>query len=126
MHGWSDSMKLMDWLRSSMSRFRGRRRAERSLEPFIVVHYWNGSAPLGHGLRDISLVGAYIYTTERWYLGTILQLSLQVDEVTAQDMGLTMPAASVRARCRVVRHGPDGVGVQFIFLKREERESMKR
>src|SRR5437763_293637 len=30
MHGWSDSMKLMDWLRSSMSRFRERRRAHQT------------------------------------------------------------------------------------------------
>src|SRR5437016_5942803 len=119
-------MRVMDWLQVLPRRYRDCRRAARTLEPFVLAHYWNGSAPLGHGLRDISLSGAYIYTTDRWYLGTILQLSLQVDEAAASDMGLTMPAASVRARCKVVRHGPDGVGVQFMFLKKEERASMKR
>src|SRR5712692_5268170 len=103
-------MSELHWFKGLLRRFQDRRRAQRTAEPFILVHYWDGSAPLGHSLRDIAAVGAYIYTTERWYLGTILKLSLQVDEAKAHDMRITMPAGSVITRAKVVRHGPDGVG----------------
>ena len=116
----------MDWLRGLPQRFRNRRDAQRTLEPFILAYYWTGTTSLSHRLADIGMDGAYIYTNDRWYLGTIVRLSLQVDEATARDMGLSMPAASVMARCKVVRHGPDGVGMKFIFLKKEERQAMQR
>ena len=52
-------------------------RAEESCIRRFVVYYWDGSAPEGRRIHDISQSGAYICTPERWYLGTIIRLILQ-------------------------------------------------
>jgi hypothetical protein len=43
------------------------RRGPRSIHPEILVYYWDGSAPEGRRVHDISQSGAYICTPERWY-----------------------------------------------------------
>jgi Flp pilus assembly protein TadG len=101
------------------------RRAPRSREPEVVVYYWDGSAPEGRRLRDISQSGAYIYTTERWYPGTIVRIILQGRQLAAREDGTTGPAASTCIPARVVRHGSDGVAVEFAFRDREEQESLR-
>jgi len=101
------------------------RRATRSREPEIVVYYWDGSAPEGRRLRDISESGAYIYTTERWYPGTIVRIILQGWQMAAREDGTTGPAASTCIPARVVRHGTDGVAVEFAFRDKEEQESLR-
>ena len=53
------------------------RRALRIPHPEILVYYWDGSAPEGRRIHDISHSGAYICTPERWYPGTIIRLILQ-------------------------------------------------
>src|SRR5579863_9030701 len=101
------------------------RRATRSRAPEIFVYYWDGSAPEGRRLRDISQSGAYIYTTERWYPGTIVRIILQGCQMAAREDGTTGPAASTCIPARVVRHGPDGVAVEFAFRDKEEQESLR-
>lgn len=101
------------------------RRAPRTTEPEIVVYYWDGSAPEGRRLRDISQSGAYIYTTERWYPGTIVRIILQGCRMAPREDGTTSPVASTCIPARVVRHGTDGVAVEFAFRDREEQESLR-
>jgi Flp pilus assembly protein TadG len=101
------------------------RRAARSSEPEVIVYYWDGSAPEGRRLRDISQSGAYIYTTERWYPGTIVRIILQGCKIAAREDGTTSPAASTCIPARVVRHGADGVAVEFAFRDKEEQESLR-
>jgi Flp pilus assembly protein TadG len=84
------------------------------------VHYWDGSAPEGRCLRDISQFGAYIYTPERWYPGTIVRIVLQGYRRAEREDGTTAPAATTCVHARVVRHGPDGVGVEFAFRDKAE------
>jgi Flp pilus assembly protein TadG len=98
------------------------RRAPRRTEPEVVVYYWDGSAPEGHYLRDISHSGAYIYTPERWYPGTIIRIILQM---AAREDGATDPVASACIPARVVRHGSDGVAVEFAFRDREEEKTLR-
>lgn len=101
------------------------RRALRSTEPEVVVYYWDGSAPEGRHLRDISQSGAYIYTPERWYPGTIIRIILQGYRTAAPEDGIIGPAASTCIPVRVVRHGSDGVAVEFAFRDKEEEETLR-
>jgi Flp pilus assembly protein TadG len=100
-------------------------RAPRSTKPEVVVHYWDGSAPGGRELRDVSQSGAYIYTPERWYIGTIVRIILQGYPTTTREDGTTAPTASTCIPARVVRHGSDGVAVEFVFRNKEEEEMFR-
>jgi hypothetical protein len=102
------------------------RHAERFKEPEIVVHYWDGSSAEGRPLRDISQTGAYIYTPERWYLGTIVRLILQEDGTAASKNGGGASEASICIRARVVRHGTDGVAVEFALRDKEEEATLRK
>lgn len=99
------------------------RRDPRFRQPEVVVHYWDGSAPEGREVRDINVSGAYIYTSERWYPGTLIRIVLQ--GTMARGEGSLAPEASICIPCRVVRHGGDGVGVEFVFRDKEERKSLR-
>jgi Flp pilus assembly protein TadG len=101
------------------------RRAARSTEPEVVVYYWDGSSPEGRQLRDISHSGAYIYTPERWYPGTIIRIILQGYRTAVREDGTTGPAASACIPARVVRHGSDGVAVEFAFRDTEEEKTLR-
>jgi Flp pilus assembly protein TadG len=101
------------------------RRTPRSAGPEVVVYYWDGSAPEGRHLRDISSRGAYIYTPERWYPGTIIRIVLQGYPTTAGEGAAAKPVPSACIPARVVRQGPDGVGVEFAFLDKEEEEAFR-
>jgi Flp pilus assembly protein TadG len=101
------------------------RRALRTAQPEIVVHYWDGAAPDGRQLRDISETGAYIYTAERWYIGTIVRIILQGTQTIQLADGMTAPKCSTCVRAVVVRHGTDGVGVEFIFGDAEEEKTLR-
>ncbi|MGD1071956.1 MAG: TadE/TadG family type IV pilus assembly protein [Bryobacteraceae bacterium] len=100
--------------------------APRYIQPDVVVHYWDGSAPEGRYLRDISQAGAYIYTPERWYPGTIVRIVLQGYRRAEREDGTTAPAATACVHARVVRHGPDGVGVEFAFRDKAESSTFKK
>ena len=100
-------------------------RAPRSTKPEVLVYYWDGSAPEGRHIRDVSQSGAYIYTPERWYIGTIIRILLQGYPTTTQKDGTTAPTASTCIPARVVRHGSDGVAVEFIFQNKKEEESLR-
>jgi Flp pilus assembly protein TadG len=101
------------------------RRTPRSTDPEVVVYYWDGSAPEGRRLRDISHSGAYIYTPERWYPGTIIRIILQGYRTVAREDGTTDPVASACVPARVVRHGADGVAVEFAFRDKQEEETLR-
>jgi Flp pilus assembly protein TadG len=101
------------------------RRGPRSIDPEIVVYYWDGSAPEGRRIHDISQSGAYICTPERWYLGTIVRLILQRNPKAMKQDGAAAPTASICIPARVTRYGSDGVAVEFVFRNEEEEESLR-
>lgn len=101
------------------------RRAPRTPQPEIVVHYWDGCAPEGRHLRDISETGAYVYTPETWYPGTIVRLLLQGYRTTTLPDGTTTPAVSTCIPARVVRQDPEGIAVEFAFDSKEEAETLR-
>jgi Flp pilus assembly protein TadG len=116
--------KLKGWLLEE-DQAKEPRRAPRGTEPEVVVHYWDGSKPEGRLLRDISETGAYIYTPERWYPGTIIRITLQGYRTVTREDGTTAPAASTCIPARVVRHGADGVAVEFAFRDLEEQAAFR-
>ena len=84
----------------------------------LVAYFWEGGAPAPHAVRDLSTHGAYIVTTEKWYPGTIVQLTLQYG-LTAVDSG---GGAALVVRSTVLAQGADGIRVQFLYLTRHERQ----
>jgi len=114
---------LSRWLDSGDANMK--RRAQRFTEPSFVVYYWDGSAPEGHPIRDISSSGAYIVTTERWYVGTIVRLFLQGYKTAPQPDGSIVPSRSTSIPARVTRHGSDGLGVEFVFSRPEEKKTLQ-
>jgi len=101
------------------------RRAIRLLEPSLLVYYWDGSVPEARKIRDISSSGAYIITPERWYIGTVVRLVLQGYKTASAPDGGIVPSQSTSIPCRVVRYGPDGLGVEFLFSTPEEHETLQ-
>jgi hypothetical protein len=91
----------------------------------VLTYYWDGSAPEGRRLRNISLTGAYIITAERWCVGTIIRLIIQGQQRTRRADGTIAPVASTCVPARVVRQEPDGVAVDFVFRTKQEQKSFK-
>jgi hypothetical protein len=110
------------------------RSAPRISRPPVVVFHWDGSTPASRHLRDISLTGAYLYTSERWYPGTVVRLLIQgtnpgdqiavPDEVEGVDVAgdeaewggkARPPSNSISLQARVVYHGKDGMALEFLF-----------
>jgi Flp pilus assembly protein TadG len=76
-------------------------------------------------MHDISQSGGYICTPERWYPGTIIRLILQREPKPIRQDGAAVPLASICVAARVVRHGSDGVAVEFVFRNRQESEDFR-
>ena len=79
------------------------------------MHYWDGAAPDGRGIRDISETGAYILTAERWYQGTIIRIILQGHPAVARGRLAGRLRTSICVPAQVVRQGDDGVALEFVF-----------
>jgi hypothetical protein len=78
----------------------------------IVAYYWDGSTPVPHPIRDISVNGAFLITEERWRPGTIVTMTLQRAGILGEG---TLRSIAIQAR--VVRLGADGVGLKFILTQ---------
>ena len=85
------------------------RSAERRICPGLVAHYWSGGPPVAHDVRDISLSGMHLLTVDRWYLGTVIQMSIQEIGTTDVDSDRW-----ITVQAKVVRSDSDGVGLTFI------------
>jgi hypothetical protein len=76
----------------------------------LVAHFFTGGAPQPHEIRDMSLTGLYVVTTERWYPGTLIRMTL-----TRTDAGQSLSDRSITVQSKSVRWGNDGVGLEFVF-----------
>jgi len=90
----------------------------------LVAHFFTGGAPQPHEIRDMSLTGLYVVTTERWYPGTLIRMTL-----TRQDTGQSISDRSITVQAKSVRWGNDGVGLEFVFAppksKRDARSPLE-
>jgi hypothetical protein len=99
----------LDWLLSDE-----RRQARRRKSLQLVAYYWDGAQPISHPVRDVSSTGFYLFTEHRWYLGTVLAVTLQRTEVGSDD-----PGRAISVNAKVVRSGSDGVGFEFLLPESE-------
>jgi len=74
----------------------------------LIAYFFTGGTPVPHEVRDISTTGLYIVTGERWYLGTVIRLTLTDRHNPTTDRSITVNA-------RVARCGLDGVGFEFLL-----------
>ena len=91
------------------------RRAPRETTKGLAAYYWDGAAPLAHGILDISSSGLYVITEERWYPGTLVLMTLQ-----RTDGGDETAERTILVQSRAVRWGSDGVGLQFVLPDAED------
>jgi hypothetical protein len=103
-------MTCFNWLTSGE-----RRHAKRREEIPLVAHYWDGSVPVAHRVRNISARGLYLMTEQRWYPGTLVMLSLQREDLPHED-----PDRSITVNAKVIRSGDDGVGFSLVMPRDEQ------
>jgi PilZ domain len=95
------------WLKERFSK--DRRRAKRKRPLSLVAHYWDGSGPMAHPVRNVSSAGFFLLTLQRWYPGTMITMVLQVNGASDGEI-----VRSIEIMAKVVRAGDDGVGFTFI------------
>jgi hypothetical protein len=109
------SNKIVSWLYPEKDSQANKRRAPRIDAPRLVAYYFAGGPPTPHEIRNISAVGFYMVTDQRWMLGTVIRVTIQPLEREEADS-----SEGVTVYARVVRWGPDGGGFEFVFPGRED------
>jgi hypothetical protein len=67
---------------------------------------------------DISSDGFYMLTAEHWLPGTVIPVTLQINDTHGTGL-----AGTLIVQAKVVRSGPDGVGFAFVMAERGNLES---
>jgi uncharacterized protein len=96
-------MRFLRWLSTD------RRASKRHPLPGLVSYYWTGGAPQAFHIADISNVGIYLLTDERWFPGTMILMTLQRTNTDGDD-----PDDFISVLTKVIRWGTDGVGLTFV------------
>jgi hypothetical protein len=92
-----------------------RRRADRQSLPGLIAYYFTGGSPEAHKIANISVLGFYLQTDERWMPGTVVRMTLQRLGSTGED-----PSDTITVNSRIVRWGADGEGFEFILTDLED------
>jgi hypothetical protein len=90
------------------------RKASRESLPGLAAYFWTGGVSEEHGIRDVSPTGLYLFTTERWYPGTVVRMTLTDRREPTVERSITVNAC-------VVRWGNDGVALQFVLQNARDR-----
>jgi hypothetical protein len=85
-------------------------RAERRIPSGFAARRRNNSASKPATIRDISSTGLHLLTEERWPLGELIPLTVEVERFLENR---SEPQFAVQAR--VVRHVEDGIGLSFVL-----------
>jgi hypothetical protein len=98
--------RLLRWLATD------RGNAKRYPLPGLVAYYWTSGTPKACSVGNISSTGMYVFTDERWLPGSVIPMTLQGVSATEQD-----PEDWIAVLTLVVRSGPDGRGLAFVFSR---------
>ncbi|MGB6744544.1 MAG: PilZ domain-containing protein, partial [Terracidiphilus sp.] len=90
------------------------RKAQRESLHGLSAYFFTGGTPVAHEVRDISLTGMYVFTTERWYPGTMVRMTLTDRHDPSLERSITLHAT-------VMRSGEDGVGLKFVLQNPKDR-----
>jgi len=104
---------MKNWFEELMAG--NQRRPQRYVAPRLVAYFFDGGTPTAHCIRDVSSSGMYLLTTQRWYPGTLVTITLQRTE---KDQAGVKQSITVQAR--VMRSAEDGVGLRFGVPKTAE------
>lgn len=96
-------IRFLRWLSTD------RRGSKRHPLPGLVAYYWTGGAPQAFHIADISTVGLYLLTDERWFPGTMILMTLQRTNTDGDD-----PDDFISVLTKVIRWGAEGVGLSFV------------
>jgi hypothetical protein len=92
------------------------RKTQRESLPGLSAYFFTGGPPVPHAVRDISPTGMYVLTNERWYIGTVVRMTLTDLVEPAAERSITLNAI-------VVRCGDDGVGLKFVLHDGKDRQA---
>lgn len=93
----------------------------------VVALYSNGGPVAPHSVQSLNRKGALVQTEDRWYPGTVVEMTLRYDDHYAKLSKMGKPAGdSVRVRAKIVGSAQDGVRVEFVFLRRAEKRDFNR
>jgi hypothetical protein len=109
--------RFMGWLISDPS---DRRRASRHPLPGLVAYHWTGGSPVAYQIGNISKTGFFLLTEERPFPGTIILMTLQRTGTSGDD-----PFDSIAIHARVIRWGPDGVGLELLSKDSSEHNGVE-
>ncbi len=111
---------------SWMARFRrwlvpdpyDRRGAGRSPLPGLVAYHWTGGTPKAYHIGNISDSGFFLLTEERPFPGTMILMTIQRTDTSGEDS-----QDSIAVNTRITRWGPDGIGLELMPSKLQNRKS---
>ena len=95
------------------------RKAPRAALPGLAAYFWTGGSPQAHAIRNISATGLYVLTEERWYPGTLVQMTLK-----KSSNGGAGSDSTISLLAKANRWGNDGVGLSFVV--RDPRNSRNK
>ena len=112
----SRKIQILSWFYPDLQldtvhmRQREHRRAPRISQPGLVGYYFSGGKADPHEIRNLSVMGFYMVTEERWLPGTVIRVTLQMRDGVAED-----PADSVTVLSRSVNWDERGGGFEFVL-----------
>jgi hypothetical protein len=89
--------------------------AKRYSLPGLVAYYWTAGTPKGCSVGNISASGMYVRANEAWLSGSMIPMTLQ-ENSNPEEAG----DGWIAVLARVVRTGPDGFGLAFVFSESEQ------
>jgi hypothetical protein len=106
---WKATGKKKSWLQRLLSPDpKEPRKAHRRALPGLCAYFWTGASPEAHAILNISSTGLYVETNERWYPGTMIQMTLKKGESRRIESSISLLA-------KANRWGNDGVGLEFVL-----------
>jgi hypothetical protein len=86
------------------------RRAPRLPTPGLVGYFYTGGRSKPAEIKDLSVMGFFMKTEERWLPGTVIRITLQTMVGDEEN-----PGESITVHSRVVQWGPEGGGFEFVL-----------
>jgi hypothetical protein len=109
-------LRILSWLFPDLNlqtveqRQREARRAPRVSAPGLVGYFYTGGTSKPHPIRNLSVTGFYMQTSERFLPGTVVRITLQM----AGTDGVS-PGETLTVHTRVVSWDQDGGGFEFVM-----------
>ena len=111
--------RLLQWV-TGIDESADRRRSNRLRFPKLVAYYWTGGAPKAFRIGDVGPTGFYLITEDRWVIGTRVLMSFERTDSDSES-----PENRITVPSRVVRHGIEGVGFEFVASAAVDPETGK-